>query len=215
MKERATTVLPRIHLITDGHHTNATFDIVNAAVRSGFEAVQIRAKHLTDRELLEYTEKVIEQVGPSHVKVIVHDRVDIAVAAGADGVHLDRDDVSIRTARQLATHDGFLIGSTCHIADHARRALEEGADYVSVGPLFPSNAPSGLPEPIGWDVLHESAEVLPVIAMTGIDADRVSQVIAAGAYGVAVSSAVANAADPGEAAAEIVRAVRASIGTAC
>jgi thiamine-phosphate pyrophosphorylase len=206
-------VLPRIHLVTDGQHTSATFDIVNAAVRSGFEAVQIRAKHLTDRELLEYTEKIIEQVAPSHAKVIVHDRVDIAVAAGADGVLLDRDDVSIHTARQLATDEGFLIGSTCRIADHARRALEEGADYVAVGPLFPTATVTGSSEPVGWDVLHESAEVLPVIAAGGIDGDRVQQVIAAGAYGVAVYGAVANAADPGEAAAEIVRAVRACIGT--
>lgn len=206
-------MLPRIHLVTDGQHTNATFDVVNAAVRSGFEAVQIRAKHLTDRELLEYTEKIIEQVAPSRAKVIVHDRVDIAVAAGADGVHLDRDDVSIRTARQLASHEGFLIGSTCRIADHARRALDEGADYVAVSPLFQSTAEPDR-EPIGWDVLHESAEILPVIAAGGIDGDRVPQVIAAGAYGVAVAGAVANAADPGEAAAEIVRAVRACIGTA-
>ncbi|HZJ06269.1 MAG TPA: thiamine phosphate synthase, partial [Nocardioidaceae bacterium] len=90
---------------------------------------------------------------------------------------------------------------------HARRARAEGADYVGVGPIYPSTTKNGLPASIGLDTLRETAKLLPTIAISGINADRVPEVMAAGAYGVAVGAAISRAEHPGHAAKEIVDAV--------
>lgn len=197
-------MLPRVHLITD-------FPLLDraAVVAAGVDAIQVRAKHATDRELVAWTRSVVTAVHPRGVRVIVNDRLDIALAAGADGVHLGLDDLPVAMARELAGV-GFLIGATCRRAEHARRARADGADYAGVGPVYASTTKISLPDPIGVDGLRDAAQLIPAIAVAGITAARVPEVMRTGAYGVAVVAAVWLAQDPPRAAKEIVDLVRAA-----
>jgi thiamine-phosphate pyrophosphorylase len=196
-------VLPRIHVITDLPHTPP--ELIDEIVRAGVDAVQVRAKHLTDRELLEFAQDVVRTVR-GRATVIVNDRLDIALAAGANGVHLGLDDLPVAQARRLAP-SGFLIGGTCRNIRHARQANADGADYVGVGPIYPSTTKPGLPEPLGLTALAEISGILPAIAISGITVDRVPEVMAAGAHGVALIAAVSRAPDPAQAAQDVVTAV--------
>jgi thiamine-phosphate pyrophosphorylase len=199
-------VLPRVHVITDLPHTPP--EMIDEIVRGGVDAVQIRAKHLTDRELFEFARDLVRTVG-SRARVIVNDRLDIALAAAADGVHLGLHDMPVAHARRLAP-SGFLIGGTCRNIEQARHAYADGADYVGVGPIYPSTTKRGLPEPLGLTTLAAISEILPAIAISGITAERVPEVMAAGAHGVAVIAAVSRAPDPPRAARDVVAAVRAA-----
>jgi thiamine-phosphate pyrophosphorylase len=196
-------VLPRIHFITDLPHTPAR--VIDEIVGMGVDAVQVRAKDLTDRELFEFTREVI-RIACGRARVVVNDRLDIALSTGADGVHLGLDDLPVAEARRLAP-EGFLIGGTCRTAAQALQAKADGADYVGAGPVFVSTTKAGLPDPLGLDTLAEIARVLPTIAIAGITAERVPAVMATGAYGVAVIAAVSRAPDPPRAAREVVDAV--------
>jgi len=200
---RSSTVLPRIHVITDLPHT--TVQMIDEIVGIGVDAVQVRAKHLTDQQLLDFTVEVIRAVD-GRAKVIVNDRLDIALAAGADGVHLGLEDLPVAKARRLAP-EGFLIGGTCRTVTQAKQAQADGADYVGVGPIYPSTTKTGLPDPIGLAALGEVARVLPAIAISGINAGRALDVMASGAHGVAVVAAISRAPDPGKAAREVIDAV--------
>ncbi len=206
-KEVRSGVLPRIHCITDlPAHDESAVDLLEAVTRAGVGAVQVRAKTLNDRELVAFTRSLVERLAGTATKVIVNDRLDIALATGAHGVHLGLDDLPLREARRLAP-EGFLVGGTCRNPDHAKGARAQGADYVGVGPVYPSTTKLGLPEPIGLDTLRATARVLPAIAISGVDAERVPEVMASGAYGVAVAAAVCRASDPVLAARELVDAV--------
>lgn len=203
-------MLPRIHCITDlPAHDEAALDLLASLVEAGVDAVQVRAKGLADRELLAFTRAVLHRLSGTAATVIVNDRIDIALAAGAHGVHLGLDDLPVADARRLAPQ-GFLIGATCRDAEHARAAKAAGADYAGVGPVYPSTTKAGLPDPIGLDTLQETAAVLPAIAISGITAQRVPEVMAAGVHGVAVAAALCRSADPPLAAKELVAAVAGS-----
>ena len=200
-------MIPRFHCLTDVPDAGQPLDgrwsrQLAAVVEAGVDAVQVRAKHLSDRALCLLAEEVVRILGPSGARVIVNDRVDVALAAGAHGVHLGLDDIPVRAARRAAP-PGFLVGATCRSSEHARRARAEGADYAGVGPLYRSSTKAGLPDPIGHERIREVAEVLPVIGISGITADRVPEVLAGGAHGVAVTAAVWRSPDPPGAAKEI------------
>jgi thiamine-phosphate pyrophosphorylase len=196
-------VLPRIHVITDLPHTPP--ELIDEIVRAGVDAVQVRAKHLTDRELLEFAQDVVRTVR-GRATVIVNDRLDIALAAGANGVHLGLDDLPVAQARRLAP-SGFLIGGTCRNPLQARQAYVDGADYVGVGPIYTSTTKQGLPQPLGLTALAAISGILPAIAISGITVDRVPEVMASGAHGVALIAAVSRAPDPAQAAQDVVTAV--------
>lgn len=174
-------------------------------VEAGVDAIQVRAKGIPDRDLLRLVTEILEAVN-GRAKVIVNDRLDIALAAGADGVHLGLDDLPVAAARRLAPQ-GFVVGGTCRNVEHAVRAKESGADYVGVGPVYASTSKNGLPDPIGLAMLEQVAEVLPAIAISGITLERVPEVMAHGAHGIAVIAAITRAEDPAKAAGEIADAV--------
>jgi thiamine-phosphate pyrophosphorylase len=209
-KEVRSIVLPRIHCITDlGAHDGPALDMLAAVVAQGVDAVQVRAKSLTDRELVAFTEALVDRLCGTTAAVIVNDRLDVALAAGAHGVHLGLDDLPVRTARRLAPA-GFLVGATCRDAEQARHARKAGADYAGVGPVYPTRTKDGLPAPIGLSRLAEAARELPAVAIAGVTAERVPEVVAAGAHGVAVAGAICGDLDPSAAAARIVKALSAS-----
>ncbi len=203
-------MLPRIHLITHFPHLDeAALELVAAVVDAGVDAIQVRAKPATDRELVAWTRAAVRVVRPRGTRVIVNDRLDLALAAGADGVHLGSDDLSVEDARALAPA-GFLIGATCRDRADAQNARAGGADYAGVGPVHATTTKTGLPAPIGLAGLSATSLVIPTIAIGGITADRVPSVLRAGAYGIAVVAAVWQALDPPRAAKEIVDLVHAS-----
>ena len=208
-------MLPRFHLVTDFPSLDeaalACVLAVLAGGRSGtdaVDAVQVRAKQASDREVVAWTRELVVLVRPMGTRVIVNDRLDLALAAGADGVHLGRDDLSVADARALVP-TSFLIGATCRSPVHAARARLDGADYAGVGPVHATTTKRGLPNPLGLDVLAATAREIPAIAIGGITADRVRDVMAAGAHGVAVVSAVWENPDPPRAAREIAELVHA------
>jgi len=195
-------VPPRIFCLVD-----ATDDLslLPAITGAGVDGFQVRAKGLADAALLAFAESVIAAVRPLGAVVVVNDRTDIAMASGADGVHLGRADLPVSVARRLAPD--LLIGATCRDRDQARQAAAEGADYAGFGPVFATSSKSGLPEPLGIDAVRAAAGILPLVAIGGIDAVTARTVLAAGAEGVAVIGAIWRQRDPVATARELVEAV--------
>ena len=205
-------MLPRFHLLTDFPVLDeAALVRLLAVLGSGagvVDAVQVRAKQASDREVVAWTRELVALARPRGTRVIVNDRLDVALAAGADGVHLGREDLPVAAARAIAPA-GFLVGATCRSPEHAVRARADGADYAGVGPVYATTTKLGLPEPLGLDVLAATAREIPAIAIGGITATGVRDVMAAGAHGVAVVAAVWEDPDPPRAAREIAELVHA------
>lgn len=209
-KEVKLDVLPRIHLITESTTLDqASLDAVVRTAGTAAEAIQVRVKGAPDRALAAWTAALVAAVRPRGTRVIVNDRLDVALVAGADGVHLGADDLPVEAVRALAP-PGFLVGATCRGPEGAREAQVQGADYVGLGPVYRSTTKAGLPDPVGLEVLAQTARVLPTVAIGGITTDRVRDVMATGALGVAVVAAVWRASDPPRAAQEIADLVHAA-----
>ena len=203
--------LPRLHVLTDTRDGRDPLPEVLAAVGTagpGGCAVQVRAKELTDREALALTVRVLEVARPAGVPVLVDDRVDVALAAGADGVHLGATDLPVERVRALAPA-GFVIGATARDADTARAAERAGADYLGAGPAHATTTKPGLPAPLGPVGIAAvvAATALPVLAIGGIVAARVPALLAAGAHGVAVVAAVSTADEPEAVITELLTAL--------
>jgi thiamine-phosphate pyrophosphorylase len=196
--------VPRFHVITPVVPTA----LLCALVAEGVDAIQVRDKAADDRALLAFATAAVQALRPLGARVIVNDRVDIALGAGADGVHLGATDVPVSVARSIGP--GLLVGATCRSFEEALAARDAGASYVGVGPVFESTTKAGLPSPLGLSGLAAVVGALPVVAIAGITADRVPSVLAAGAHGVAVVAAVSRAPDPRAAAREIASALRAA-----
>ena len=184
---------------------DATDDLslLPALAEAGVDGFQVRAKALDDRALLELA--VAVRVAVAGATVVVDDRVDIALAAGADGVHLGSRDLPVAAARVLAP--GLLMGATCRCAEDVRRAADAGADYAGFGPVFATTSKPGLPEPLGVAAVGAAAGILPLVAIGGIDAAGAAAARATGAHGVAVIGGIWRQPDPLAAARELVTAV--------
>jgi thiamine-phosphate pyrophosphorylase len=180
-------------------------EVVEASIDGGATCIQVREKELDGANLAARVRAVLAIARPAGVTVIVNDRVDVALAAGADGVHLGVDDLPIADVRRVAGR-ALLVGASTHDLDEAATAVAAGADYCGVGAMFRSPAKPHL-VPSGPAYLHAFVERfpdMPHLAIGGIGSDNVSTIADAGGRGVAVSSAVCGAADP----AAIVRALR-------
>jgi thiamine-phosphate pyrophosphorylase len=189
----------RLHVLTDavlqGRWSHA--DIARAAARGGADVVQYRDKRAPTTAEQVGTAQALRQLLPSAVQLIVDDRVDVAVAAGADGVHVGRHDLSPLVARRLLPSPGIL-GGTANSLDEARRAFVLPLDYLGVGPVFGTRSKAEAPPPLGLPTLARivAESPIPVIAIGGITPERVASVLECGAWGVAVLSAVVCTADP-------------------
>ena len=166
-------------------------ELAARAVAGGADAIQLRDKTLSGRALFHAAFAVREITFDAGALFIVNDRLDVALAAGADGVHLGESDLPIGEARRLAP-PGFIIGASVGSVATAVRAATEGADYVALSPTFATGSKDDAGPGRGLAVLAEirAAVSLPIVAIGGITAENVSDVIAAGADGVAVISAV-------------------------
>jgi len=152
-----------------------------ALSRAGIGAVQIREKDLDDRDLYDLT-RLARTALPSSIRLLVNGRIDVALAAGADGVHLPADGVPVRALR-ARFGNGVLIGRSTHTVEEVERARDEGADYVTFGPVF---ATPGKGLPVGLAGLARAAAAgVPVFALGGVTLERFGDLAGAGAAGVA------------------------------
>jgi thiamine-phosphate pyrophosphorylase len=195
----------RLVAITDDaeDHRPTLVDRVAAAVRGGATSVQVRLKAATPREVVEITKAIISRVD---VPVIVNDRADIALAAGAAGVHVGEADLPVAAVRRFAP-PGFIIGAS--LGSDAELANAKDADYVGIGPVFGSDSKSDAGAAIGVHGFKKLAALVthPAVAVGGITADRALQITVNGAIGVAVINAIFKADDPETATREIAAAI--------
>ena len=191
----------RLHLIviTDSELAapRGVADMVEAALCAGAPAVQLRDKVLPPRDLLPLARRLRALTTAARALFFVNDRLDVALAAGADGVHLGPDDLPVAAARRIAP-PGFLIGHSADDPGAARTAVAGGADYIGCGTVFPTRTKPAAGAPIGVRRLEEVARCVdvPVIGIGGITVRNAQRVFAAGAAGCAVVSAVMGATDP-------------------
>jgi thiamine-phosphate pyrophosphorylase len=185
-------------------------DQARAACAGGATVVQLRAKRATDREVLALCAAIREMAHAAGTLFFVNDRFDLALLGGADGVHLGQEDLP--PARLPAeARARLLVGRSSHTLEQAAGAAREPVDYVAFGPLFGTTSKQSAYGARGLAWLHRAVEQvapLPLVAIGGIDARGAREAIAAGARGVAVISAVADAADPQAATRELVDALR-------
>jgi thiamine-phosphate pyrophosphorylase len=195
-----------LYVLLTGSQCSASLDwTIERAAAGGANIFQLREKGLTDRELLERARNVRRWTRKAGVLFIVNDRPDIAKLAEADGVHLGQDDLPVMEARRILGPD-VLLGVSTHSMDQVRRAVLDGADYLGIGPTFPSKTKSFGSFPGLAFVREALAETtLPAFALGGIDPTNIDRVVSAGAKRIAVSSCIAAADDP-EAVAMILKA---------
>ncbi len=194
----------RLYVLLTGSQCAAALDwTIQQAAEGGADVFQLREKTLTDRELIDRAARMRKWTRDAGVLFVVNDRPDIAKLVGADGVHLGQDDLPVAAARRIVGPD-VLIGVSTHTIEQVRRAVLDGADYLGVGPTFPSNTKSFDHFP-GLDFVREATAetTLPAFALGGIGPGNVAAVVAAGGRRIAVSSAVATADDPQAAAATL------------
>jgi thiamine-phosphate pyrophosphorylase len=192
----------RLYVITGDHGNEVeTARIVEAALEGGANVIQLRKKTMPKGEQYAIALALRRLTSLHDALFIVNDHVDIAIAADADGVHLGQDDLPPSVVRQLPGFHGRLIGRSTHSLEQARTALEEGADYIAVGPVFPTPTKAGRPA-VGTSLVSEVAAIAdrPFVGVGGIDHDNAPAVVGAGAPALAVVRAVYDAVDPAEAA---------------
>jgi len=212
----------RLYAIIDperaGSHTLT--DLAQAVVRGGATVVQLRDKHADGRRLVEEARAIKAALEPSSVPLLINDRVDVALASEAAGVHLGQDDMAVADARRLLG-PAAVIGLSVKTIAQAEAAPVDLLDYVGIGGVFTTTSKDNPDPPIGTqglariiEVLRRRAPKLRLIAIAGIDAGNAARVIGAGADGVAVISALSLAPDPAAAARELRQIVDAALTTA-
>ena len=192
-----------LYLITDRKLVKRgnLLDVVELALQGGIRAVQLREKDLSSRELYELAFEMKKITSKHDTLLFINDRIDIALAVDADGVHLGTESIPLYKARTLMGPDR-LIGVSCHNQVCARNAQEKGADFITFGPLFytPSKAPYG--DPVGLEKLELVTRSLsiPVFGLGGVNQTNAHQVMDAGASGISLISAIMAADEPRNAA---------------
>jgi thiamine-phosphate pyrophosphorylase len=196
----------RLHvLVTESACNGPWLTVCQQAIDGGADILQLREKSLCDRELLVRANRLRELTRDRGVLLIINDRPDIARLAGADGVHVGQCDLPVAQARRIVGPNA-LIGTSTHSLDEARRASEQGPDYIAAGPMFASPTKPDVPVQ-GRRLLVEVAAIsaVPVVAVGGITPQNVSALCLAGLGGVAVCQSVVGAEDPGAAARALSR----------
>jgi thiamine-phosphate pyrophosphorylase len=180
---------------------------VRGALAGGVDIVQLREKEHPERRLIELGRRVREWTRQANALFIMNDRADLAVITEADGVHVGQEELSVKEARRIVGPHR-LVGVSTHTIEQARRAVIDGADYIGVGPVFPSST-KAFESLAGLEFVGEvAAQIsLPWFAIGGINAENVSLVVEAGAKRIAVSNAILSAADPQAAARELGKRV--------
>lgn len=183
---------PGLYIITDRSLTpGGLTGAVEEALKSGAGLLQLREKDMGGGELLRLAMELRSITRKHEAGLLINDRVDVALASDADGVHLGRRSISPADTRKLLG-PGRLIGVSTHSKDEALKAEDEGADFITFGPTYFTGSKALYGKPLGLEALRDAAETLniPVYALGGITKSRVHEAIGAGAWGVAAISAV-------------------------
>ncbi len=204
-----------LYLVTSASLSNgrSTVDIVKAALEGGVKLIQLREKELPVRQLVDLAGEVRALTAAADALLIVNDRVDVALAVGADGVHLGQDDLPVAEARRIAPD--LIIGASTHSLEEALRAEADGASYINIGPLFPTGTkPDWNDACLGVEGLKAIAPAVrgPFTVMGGIKRHHIPELVAAGARTIALVTAVTAADDPCAATRELLDTIRACMG---
>jgi thiamine-phosphate diphosphorylase len=199
---------PLLHLVTDPRLPRAQLlAVIRAAAENGADWIQVRDHRASARELFDLAQAVVTICRPRGVRVAVNDRIDVALAVGADGVQLGGRSLPVGVARELA--GDLSIGVSVHSVESAVRAEAEVADWITFGHVFPTSShPDTTPRGVATLAQTVQAVHIPVIAIGGIGTRQVGPVIQAGAAGIAVMSAILDAPDPARATAELRQAIQ-------
>ena len=204
-----------LYLVTDRHQCAARglASTVAAAVAGGVTAVQLRDPLAKGRELCELARSLRDLLAPRGLALFVDDRLDVALAAGCDGVHLGQDDLPVIAARSLAGPELVIGWSVTNLVEATAAAqLPEGCvDYLGVGPVFPTGSKADAAAPMGTAALAEvvANSRLPCVAIGGIGLENLETVLATGVAGVAVISAICSAQDPRAVASSLAQRIAA------
>ena len=192
----------RLHVLTDTSLQSrfSHIELAEMAIAGGADTIQYREKRHSTRKMIETASKMKRICERAGAVFIVNDRIDVALASDADGVHLGQDDFPIPLARKLAGEERIIGGSSSHEGE-VRECLALGADYVGFGPVFPTTSKDDAGPVSGMAELRDVVRMtaIPVIAIGGVGPENMEKVMKAGAYGIAVISAVCCQADPEEA----------------
>jgi thiamine-phosphate pyrophosphorylase len=160
-------------------------------LRRAFEAeidfIQIREKDMPAKELFRIAQQARQMAAGRHTRILIHDRLDVALAANLDGVHLGRTSIPVNELRKALGHKDFLVGVSTHSVEEILEAGSQGADYVTFGPVFYTSSKAAYGPPIGVKQLRRATQStsLPILALGGIDAGHITECLEAGAHGIA------------------------------
>jgi thiamine-phosphate pyrophosphorylase len=200
----------KLYLITDRHQTcgRSLTDMVRQALEGGVRAVQLREKDLSGAELYRLAVEMRRLTSDFDARLIINDRLDIALAVDADGVHIGVGSLPVETARRVLGQNK-IIGYSAHGIDEALYAQAGGADFVTFGPVYATPSKAAYGAPIGVKKLAETAAALkiPVIALGGISQANITEALSADIQGIAVISAILAAADPRVAAVSLLKKI--------
>lgn len=197
-----------LYLVTDRSQSRGrtTVEVVRAAIAGGVTCVQLREKACSTREFITEARLLADLLRGSGIPLIINDRLDVALAVGAQGLHLGQQDMAIADARRLAGPN-LIIGVSAESLADARRAAVEGADYIGISPVFATATKKDAAAPLGLAGVRQirAAVGLPLVGIGGINHHNAAEVMAAGTDGVAVVSAIVAAPCPRSAAATLKR----------
>jgi thiamine-phosphate pyrophosphorylase len=190
---------------------DAALSFAEKLASAGVELIQLRAKNLSARRFHELARALVGSLASHPVRVIVNDRADIAAMAGAHGVHLGQEDLPVAEARKICPPP-LWVGVSTHNLEQLRAADLTSADYIAVGPVFPTTTKENPDPVVGLDFLRAARKITrkPLVAIGGITVPSASDVFHAGADSVAVISDLANAPDPAQRAREYLALAKAS-----
>lgn len=182
-------------------------ELAAQVIEGGATCIQVRLKHEGGRSVRDFVSRVISVARPAGVPVIVNDRLDVALAVGAEGVHLGEEDLPVADARRIGGA-GLVIGSSAASVDQAMLGRDQGADYLGVGPVFATPLKPGV-SPVGRDLIPAIRRIisLPIVAIGGIDDSNLHIPLAQGADGIAVISALHQCPSPGMSASRLKQAL--------
>ena len=196
------TKLPNIYLITDRHQINQEndyFDVIDELLSAGVRMVQLREKDLPASELYDYAIKLREITRKYNSLLLINDRVDIAQAVSADGVHLGKASIPATAARKLLG-DHKLIGVSTHGLKEAQTAQHDGADFITFGPVYETPSKVQYGQPVGTEALQAVSKLVtvPIYALGGIKTEKIVEVTKCGADGIAAISALISPPHPAQ-----------------
>jgi thiamine-phosphate pyrophosphorylase len=204
------TLSSRLLVVTDRHQTNGRplVPLLRQVVNAGAPAIQLRERDLSARELVTLAHEVQAVTASHRTQLLINDRIDVALALKGVGVHLRSNSLPVSVARQLLGVQR-LMGVSVHSVEEAIQAESQGADYIVLGPIYATPSKQMFGPPLGIHTLEKACRLvrIPIIGIGGVTAARAQQMLCAGAFGVAVITAILGAADVESATRELLEAV--------